>query len=181
MGPLGRTPLAPDGDDPTGDVDPHGVGVGARDLEDEAPAVGVLDDVDGREVRRRRARVDRAGAEGPPGRGASFRHRLLRAAVARVREKGLDLFDEVARVLEAPVDGREPHEGDLVDLLEPLHHAGADLARLQLARLAGGEEPFHLVAERLEADRLDGALLAGPAEPAEELARGRTPRAARRS
>ena len=77
VGALGRASLAPHGDDPARDVHPDGVRVGAGDLEDEAPAVGVLDHVHGREVRLGVAGVAGARGEGPPGRRASSRHLLL--------------------------------------------------------------------------------------------------------
>src|SRR6266513_6384131 len=56
------------------------------------------------------------------------RRRAARASL----EEGPQLFQELIQVLEVPVDGGEPHVGDLVQMVQLAHEPLADLARVRL-------------------------------------------------
>src|ERR1017187_5534476 len=84
-------------------------------------------------------------------------------------EQHLELVHEVSEILEPPIHGREAHERDLVELLEPFHDLSAELHRRHLARLSRREPRLDFVADDLERLRLDRALFAGLHQPAEQL------------
>ncbi len=99
--------------------------------------------------------IDRVGHVCPPRATSSFvvggqqRHLLAALEQARQRLEALDLLLELGDVLEAAVDGREPHVRDLVEPAQLLHDEIADEPARHLA-----------LAERLQVmlDVLDAAL-----------------------
>src|SRR5450830_1322301 len=110
----------------------------------------------GRSPCRRRRRASRGSSLRSPGSG-------------HAPEQRLELVHEVAEILEPAVNGREPHVRHLIELLELLHDLGAELHGRHLARLSRRESRLDLVADGLERLRLDGTLLTGFHEAAEQL------------
>ena len=91
-------------------------------------------------------------------------------AGAFLLEQRLQLLHELAHVLEAAVDRGEPHVGHLVELAQPLHREGADLAGRELAVLLVRQQALGGVHDLFELAQRHRTLLAGLLETLEELA-----------
>ena len=97
------------------------------------------------------------GAASHAGRGSSgLREREL------LFGEPLDLDPELVQILEAAVNGREAHEGDMVHRFQLPHDLFTHDTRDHLALPRSLQDPFYLDQHGLDLLAADGALLEGP-------------------